>query len=619
MDSTINGAAVSRKDFQSLIGTKVKVDGSPLTPEQNDLILECEVETVVNRPDMCTITFAMELDGRGQEVKNLPKLLPGAALEVAVKHGGTTVELFVGEITGTTYEHFGGRTTLGVTAYDRRHRLYRGEQSRTFTRMTYGDVLKKLFQEAGMTATLDGLPNILHEFLQQRQCSNGDYLDAILAEVGAVTLSDGAAKAKVTTLSRLGASDSSPVETIEFSVEVTRYNFRSTSDAAHDKVIVRGWDPVQKRAIVANPPGAGSSAVPAAKGCPEYRKPVHSTHNALSVDEAKAIATGISTRQKASAVQLEAVGVGNPRLKAGKLIEVKNVVKDFEGKYRLTSVRHSLSGDGFTTEFSCRGFGDHTMPGVLQQAVLGHEAGPRPSQGPEGVWPAIVTNVKDPEKLGRVKVQIPWLSDVEELDWLRVVTVGAGANRGFFVLPEVNDEVLVAFEGGDLRRGYVLGGLYNGKDRPPGADHVAASGKVDKRIIQTRSGHMLTLNDSDAAPGIELVTKSGKLKVTLDDKGTVFKLESGKDVIIDAKGNVTIKSVGNVEIAATGDLKLSGKNVNVEAKTDLVLKGGMNVKVEAGVNAEVKANVNAKVSGSAGTEVSSPAITQVKGALVKIN
>lgn len=618
MDSTISGAAISRKTHHALIGAKVKVGGSPLTPEQNDLILDFEVETVINRPDMCTITFAMELDGTGQEAKNLPKLPAGAQLEVGVDQGGIK-PLFVGEITATTYEHFGGRTTLSVTAYDRRHRLYRGELSRTFLKMTYDDVVKKLLAEVGMTATVEGLPALRHPFLLQRHCSNGDYLDAILAEVGAVTLSDGPSKAKVTTLDKLDKSDSQPVDTIEFSVEVSRYSFLSTSDADHDKVTVRGWDPIRKEAIVSRPPGAASPAIPAAKGCPDYRKPVLSTHNAFSVEEARAIANGISIRQRASAVQLEAAGLGNPLLRAGKLIEVKNVVKDFEGKYRLSSVRHSYSTEGFTTEFSCRGFGDHTMPGMLQQAVLGHEAGPQPSEGPEGVWPAIVTNVKDPEKLGRVKVKFPWLSDTEELDWLRLVTVGAGADRGFFVMPEVNDEVLVAFEGGDIRRGYVLGGLYNGRDKPPGGDHVNGAGQVDKRIIQTRSGHMLTLDDSTGASGIELVTKSGKLKVSLNDKDTVFMLESGKDVVIDAKGNVTIKSVGDMEVAATGDLKISGKNVKVEAQTNLVLKGGMNVKVDAGVDAEVKGNARAKVSGTAGVEVSSTAITQVKGALVKIN
>ncbi len=618
MDSTINGAAVSTKDFPGLLGAKVKVNGAPLTPEQNDLILEFEVETVVNRPDMCTLTFAMQLDAMGQEAKNLPALPAGAQLEVAVDMGGSK-PLFAGEITATTYEHFGGRTTLSVTAYDRRHRLYRGEQSRTFTKATYANVVQKLCQEAGLTAKVDGLPNVLHPFLLQRQCSNGDYLDAILAEVGAVSLSDGAGKAKVTTLAKLDESDKQPVDTIEFSVEVTRYSFRSTSDADHDKVTVRGWDPMRKQAFVADPPGAARPAIPAAKGCADYRKPVHSTHNALSADEAKAIAHGISARQRALAVQLEAAGVGNPKLTAGKLIEVKNVVKDFEGKYRLTSVRHNFSPDGFTTEFSCRGFGDHTMPGMLQQAVLGQEAGPRPSQGPKGVFPAIVTNLRDPEKLGRVKVKLPWLSDTVGSDWFWVVSPGAGAGRGFFVLPEVNDTVLVAFEAGDVRRGYVLGGLYNGRDKPPGADHLGSDGKVNKRVIQTRAGHKLVLDDSESAPGIELVTKSGKLKVSLDDKATVFKLESGKDVIVDAKGNITIKSVGNVEVTATGDLKLSGNNVNVEAKMDLVLKGGMNVKVDGGMNTEIKGGMNAKLTGGAGTEVSSGAITTVKGALVKIN
>lgn len=619
MDTTVSGAASSKKDFPSLIGVQVKVGGSPLADQQMGLLVDFEVETVVNRPDMCTLTFVSGLDAKGQEAKDLPTLLrSGAELEVGIEAGGKT-PLFAGEITARTYEHVGGRTTISVTAYDRRHRLYRGEKSRTFEKMSYADVVNKLFREAGMAVSVEGLPQITHPFLMQRQCSNGDYIDAILAEAGAVSLSDGRNKAKVTTLDKLDTSDTQPVDSIEFSVEVTRYSFRSTSDGDHDKVVVSGWDPQQKKGIMADPPGVKPSAVPAAKGCADYQAPVRSTHNAFSVAEAKAIANGISVRQRANAVQLDAAGVGNPKLSAGKLIEVKNVVSDFEGKYRLSSVRHTYSADGFTTEFSCRGFGDPTTTGMLQQAVLGQEAGERPSGGLEGVVPAVVTNAKDPDKLGRVKVKIPWLGDDIQSDWLRVVTVGAGSKRGFFVLPEVNDEVLVVFEGGDVRRGYVLGGLYNGKDKPPGADHLGGDGRIDKRVIQTRSGHVLSLNDSNDASGIELVTKSGKLKVLLDDKQTVFKLDSGKDVVIDAQGQITIKSVGNMEIAATGDLKLSGNNVKVEAQTDLVLKGGTNVKVDAAVNAEVKAGVAAKVKGTAMGEFDGGALGVVKGAVVKIN
>src|SRR3972149_536693 len=84
-----------------------------------------------------------------------------------------------------------------------------------------------------------------------------------------------------------------------------------------------------------------------------------------------------------------------------------------------------------------------------------------------GVVPGIVTNNQDPDGLGRVKIKFPWLSDDNETDWVRIATLMAGGQRGGFFLPEVGDEVLVAFEHGDINHPYVIGALWNGVDKPP--------------------------------------------------------------------------------------------------------------------------------------------------------
>src|SRR5664280_3415392 len=105
-----------------------------------------------------------------------------------------------------------------------------------------------------------------------------------------------------------------------------------------------------------------------------------------------------------------------------------------------------------------------------------------------GVVVGVVTNNQDPDGFGRVKVKFPWLSDVDESDWARVAAPMAGNKRGFYFLPEVDDEVLVAFEHGDVRFPYVLGALWNGKDAPPATN---GDGKNNVRVIQSRSGHVI--------------------------------------------------------------------------------------------------------------------------------
>ncbi|HEY9666693.1 MAG TPA: phage baseplate assembly protein V, partial [Coleofasciculaceae cyanobacterium] len=130
-----------------------------------------------------------------------------------------------------------------------------------------------------------------------------------------------------------------------------------------------------------------------------------------------------------------------------------------------------------------------------------------------GVVIGIVTNNQDPDKLGRVKVKFPWLSDADESYWARVATPMAGKDRGIYYLPELDDEVLVVFEHGDVRFPYVLGALWNGKDMPP-ADN--GDGKNNLRVIKSRSGHVIRLNDEDGKETIEIIDKSGKNSLIFD-------------------------------------------------------------------------------------------------------
>ena len=123
---------------------------------------------------------------------------------------------------------------------------------------------------------------------------------------------------------------------------------------------------------------------------------------------------------------------------------------------------------------------------------------------------AQVSDANDPQKQGRVKLTFPWLSDTYVSDWARTVQPGAGKDRGALVLPEVGDEVLVLFEQGDIRRPYVLGGLYNGVDTPPSGSPTlidGSSGAINRRSLVSRRGHRIDLIDEDGrTEGITLST-----------------------------------------------------------------------------------------------------------------
>ncbi len=179
----------------------------------------------------------------------------------------------------------------------------------------------------------------------------------------------------------------------------------------------------------------------------------------------------------------------------------------------------------------------------------------------KGATVALVTQNKDPDGLGRVKVRYPWHEQPTDSYWARIAAPMAGKGRGLFLLPEVGDEVLVTFDREDMRFPYVLGGLWNGQDAPPEKN---ADGKNDLRLLKTRSGHVLLFDDG--SPGrIELQLADGK-KLHIDEDGLKITDTDGNSIEIDSTS-------GSITVASSTSLKLSSPEISVEASGPLSLKG----------------------------------------------
>jgi uncharacterized protein involved in type VI secretion and phage assembly len=191
-----------------------------------------------------------------------------------------------------------------------------------------------------------------------------------------------------------------------------------------------------------------------------------------------------------------------------------------------------------------------------------------------GVAVGIVTNNKDPENLGRVRVKFPWFSDDDESQWARIATFMAGKNRGALFLPEVDDEVLVAFEHGDMRRPYIIGALWNGVDTPP--QEFANDGKNNLRVIKSRSGHLIKLDDTDGAEKIEVIDKSGKNSIVIDAKENTITITSDKDIVLKAaKGKISLQSK-EIELKSTSGAKIqAGSQMTLQASGTMTVKGSV--------------------------------------------
>lgn len=189
-----------------------------------------------------------------------------------------------------------------------------------------------------------------------------------------------------------------------------------------------------------------------------------------------------------------------------------------------------------------------------------------------GVVVGIVTNNQDPDGMHRVKVRFPWLSDgdQDESHWARVATPMAGNDRGAYFLPEVDDEVLVAFDHGAVDHPYVIGSLWNGKDAPPESN---SDGDNNHRGFKSRSGHIVRLNDQQGSETIEIIDKTGNNRIVISS--------SENKIVIQADGDIEIKST-------RGKLSMSAIGVEIKSQAGVDIQAMQNVDVKATAQVNVR-------------------------------
>jgi uncharacterized protein involved in type VI secretion and phage assembly len=216
-----------------------------------------------------------------------------------------------------------------------------------------------------------------------------------------------------------------------------------------------------------------------------------------------------------------------------------------------------------------------------------------------GVVIGVVTNNEDPDNMHRVKVRFPWLSDDVESNWARVAAPMAGKDRGTYFLPEVDDEVLIAFEHGQVDHPYVIGSLWNGKDE---AHESNSDGENNNRTMKSRSGHVLRFHDKSGSEKIEIISQSGH-QLRLDDK-------SGNETI-----EIIDKSGSNKIIIDTAN-----NSITIEAKSDITIKsstGKLTMQAASGI--EMKSQAGISVQAASSMDLKAGAQVTVKGAMIQLN
>ncbi|TCO50573.1 phage protein D [Kribbella antiqua] len=576
----------------------IAVDGATLPEDLMALVAGVWVDDNLHLPDMFTLRFRdpdrLVLPKAQITIGSKLKLIAHALQETAPQ------DLMTGEVTALEVEVDGAGTFTIVRGYDAAHRLLRGTRSETYQQVTYSDIVKKVAQRNNLpTGTIDSTSTV-HQLVSQANQTDWDFLrslaDAVGYHLGVENGKLGFTKPVKASTAPNGA-DGTQAQALELGSDVLRLRSTVTAAGQVPSVEVRGWDDGNQRAVVATVPvetstaqiGVRPSELAGKFGAPAWVV-THVPHRTQATAEAAAKA--LAERVAGTFAELEGVCRGNPNLHAGTPVALSNLGAPFDGKYTLSRVRHVFDNDsGYTTHIAVTGQQDRSMLGLASSG----------STARQGIATGIVTDVNDPQKLGRVKVRLPWMRDDFGTTWSRVLQAGAGADRGSMLLPEVNDEVLVAFEHGDISAPFVLGGLYSARNKPYGGQTPSVdsgSGAVNRRAFVGRTGHSLELLESQQKNGIWLHTGDGKLSLAMDGtQAPVITVHSDGKVVVEAKEGVDID-------AGSGGVKITGgQNIELTAKTGISLDGG-------GGDVQVK-GVNVDLNGQATCSIQAP--------LVKIN
>jgi uncharacterized protein involved in type VI secretion and phage assembly len=566
---------------------QVSVDGSPLPADLTPALVRVLVHTHVHLPGM----FVLHFQDTHHDVLSRAAIKFGSKLTVAATADGdgTLLPLVAGEVTALEQESDGTGTWTVVRGYDPLHRLCRGRRTRTFAGVTDADIVRQVAADAQLDLGDTDPGGPVYEHVSQANLTDWEFLRARAHETGhELAVADGKLHWRAPRHSAdapAGGDDlAAPAQPYQLLLGGNLRRFRPRVTAAEQvgEVQVRGWDPAAKQAVLGRALAAASNTsvgvspadLAAAFGARPY---VVVDRPVTSQAEADTVASAIADQIAGAHAEAEGTAVGEPRLVPGTAVQVGCAGWPHDGSYVLTSTRHCYDESGYRTEFTVSGRQERSLLGL---ASVGATKGSHRASGPPiyGLVVAQVTDITDPDGMFRVKVALPWLSDDYESWWARVAQPGAGAGRGLAWLPEVGDEVLVAFGHGDVRAPYVIGALFNGVDPPPLSGQLidTAAGQVVRRACVSRTGHRLVLCDDDSEPQVLLATGDDNLTITLDAAKTSITIDSSGSVTISGSSQVQITSDGDVSIQASGSLALSGQ-------TGVTIDGGPSVSVSGDV------------------------------------
>ncbi|MDP9682613.1 VgrG-related protein [Streptomyces griseoviridis] len=600
---------------------QVKINGMELRKTIAPLLVEGWVDQGVGVPAAFRLTFR---DPNRTLLKRLGVTFGTKVVLTPVANGkGISDPLLTGEVTALEADYDGTGSFTVIRGYDLGHRLLRQRRVAAYTNQTASSIVRKLVGLNGVPVGRIESTKTPYEFISQGNVTDWDFIARLADENEMVMSLD--AKGKFNFVSPTPSSGAPSPQTdpdktpfvLQARHDILRLRTAVTASDQVAKVESRGWDVNLAKEIVATAPAItnpGFDIGTTPGGAARFFKPAKLVETATPYDkqaEVKYAANALADDVTSAFAELEVAVRGNPKLRPGVPVALAETGPPFEGKYTVTSVRHSF-GDGQHYESAL------TVSGRQWRSLYGLASGgtgtaPRlPS-----VANAVVTDVTDPLKRGRVKLKFPWLDDTYVSDWTRSVQLGGKGGGGFFPM-DVGDEVLVAFDRGALDHPFVIGGLYNGRDKETKNDvqlYSGARNQASRHTISDRTGNRVDLLSAKLARKQGVRIKSG------DDKLTINLDRAQTEISIDSKGTVKITGSRSVSVQAGTSLSLSaGRSLTIKSGGPISIQGGSMINMRSagqiGVNAGGALNM---VAGGAATLTGGGATSITGGGTLQLN
>lgn len=586
---------------------EVAVNGTPLGEEWSSHLVSVEVDTSLALPASCVVNL---VDPELSAHADLGIAL-GSPLSVSVGFGSDTTPapIFSGEITAMEIEQeHNGTLSFVIRALDPVNRLYRGAKTKAFQQMTASDVVTEVLSDAsGLSAGQIDPTDGTYAVITQANQSDWEFIQQLAAESNRVAYSSLGQLNFVEPIESEAAPEPGSTDTAPISCQLVMgsniVRLRAGLSAAHQvaSVEARGWDPDTKQALL----GTGTAGTVSASNddSPDeiagtFGEQTYVATRIPYTDQSSAdtLAAALAERIGSQFTEIEGTCVGDPGLLAGQAFSIAGAGDPFDGKYVATTATHRVDETGYWTSFTVGGTRDLSLGGLT--AGAGGEAQRQRVLVP-GIVTGTVSSVQDPDNKGRVQLTFPWLDDTYVSDWCRVVQVGAGSSWGCIVMPEVNSEVLVAFDHGDIRFPFVIGGLYNGQDTIAPQTDVelidSGTGAVNQRLWQSRTKHLLYFND-DASSGAVLL-QSG---------------DTNHSLKFDQSGN------GTVTLKSNGDITVQGNNITITAQQGLSLEGQQQLSLKS-PQIQIQADSQLEVSSNGTGSLQATGTLSISGATTSIN